>query len=113
MAETIQEIFDRLNADPTYATLRFQVGDEVREYPPEMREAMLTEWAASERKKQLEDESNATETALRQQVRGARSQLQAIHAGWGTATQAQKLAAVDDIAVILDRLIGALGKVLA
>lgn len=98
MAQTLAEIRAALDADPQYATLTESVNGEAVPLSPAERNARLDEWASNERQRQLDAEAETARKTLRSQVRAALTRLDQIAEATGSFTNAQRDAAIQDMA---------------
>lgn len=108
MARTRQEILDAFLADPQYAVLTSDVNGETVTLTEPERLARINEWADATLAAEQEADAQAALKELRRQVRLARTRLQQIRDASGTFTNAQRDAAIKDVARYLDGLIGVL-----
>lgn len=99
MAETLADIRARLEADPQYATLTRHVNGVVETLDAAERGALLDEWAANERQRQLDTEAEAGRKTIRDQVRTARTMLIAIRDD-ANMTNAEAVQNIRDLARI-------------
>ena len=107
MAQTVAEIKAGYEADPGYTTLTRNVNGEDALLSTAERDAKLTTWAANERQRQLNAETEEARKTLRRQVRLARTTLIAIRDD-ATITQAEAVAYIRQLATIQLGVIDAL-----
>jgi hypothetical protein len=107
MAQDLATITANLKA--AYPTLAQTVNGATSTLTQTQYDARIAEMAQAELDRQVAADTAATQKALRDQVRTARTRLQQIRdATPGTATNVQRDQAISDIANYLDKLIGAL-----
>lgn len=106
MAETRQQIETRLRAE--YPEMKAIENGVERTLGKAEYDATMTEWVENEFVRQLAEDAETARKETRRQVRAARVRLQQIAGASGTFTNAQRDAAIKDVARFLDGTIGAL-----
>lgn len=102
--ETSAQIETRLRAE--YAVLTERVNGEDVTLDQVAYDATIAEWVKAELAVQQAAAHDAARAGLRRQVRTARTRLQQIAGASGSFSNAQRDAAIEDVARILDGLIG-------